>query len=40
MIINLEILGEENKDKYTYIYFLNIKKFLQFGQTTWRNHSI
>ena len=32
--INLEIIGEEDKDKYKYIYFLNLTKFLQFGVAT------
>ena len=37
--INLEIIGEENKYKKNYIYFLIIlKKILQFSAVTWRNH--
>ena len=37
--INLEIIGEENKYKKNYIYFLRIlKKFMQFSVATWRNH--
>ena len=37
--INLEIIGEKDKNKKIYIYFfLNLKKFLQFGAATWHNH--
>ena len=35
IFINLEIIGEEDKNnKYIYIYlfFFNLKKFLQFGE--------
>ena len=42
IFINLEIIEEEDKNNiYIYIYisfFLNLKKFLQFGEATWRNH--
>ena len=35
--ISLEIIGEEDKNKiYIYIY-INLTKFLQFGEATWRN---
>ena len=33
IFIKLEIIGEEEKD-YTYIYILNLTKFLQFGEAT------
>ena len=37
-IINLEIIGEEDKDNI-YIYILkNLTKFIQFSETTWQNH--
>ena len=36
---NLEIIGEEDKNKKIYIYFLkNLKKFLLFDEATWHNH--
>ena len=39
-IINLEIIGEEDKDNiYIYIY-INLTKLLQFGETIWRNHGV
>ena len=41
IFINLKIIGEEEirTKKKIYIYFfLNLKKFLQFGETTYRNH--
>ena len=39
IFINLEIIGEEDKYKKNYIYFLIIlKKILQFSAVTWRNH--
>ena len=42
IFINLEII-EEEEDKnniyiYIYLFFFNLKKFLQFGEATWRNH--
>ena len=43
IFINLEIIGEEdkNKKKKNYIYFLeNLKKILHFGEATWHNHSV
>ena len=37
--INLEIIGEEDKYKKNYIYFLRILNFfLQFSVATWHNH--
>ena len=40
IFISLEIIGEENKNKKHYIYFLkNLKKFLYFYEATWHNHS-
>ena len=39
IFINLEIIGEENKNKKNYIYFLKSKIFLQFGKATWRNYN-
>ena len=37
IFINLEIIGEEK----LYIFFLNLKKkILQYGEATWRNHSV
>ena len=38
IFINLEIIGEEK----LYIFFKskNLKKFLQYGEATWRNHDI
>ena len=41
IFINLEIIGEEEirTKKNIYIYFfLNLKKFLQFGAAIWCNH--
>ena len=39
IFINLEIIGEEDKNKENYIYFLkNLKKILHFGEATWHNH--
>ena len=41
IFINLEIIEEEDKNNiyiYIYLFFLNLKKFLQFGEATWRNH--
>ena len=38
IFINLEIIGEEKLYIYIYIYFLNLKKFLQFGAAIWCNH--
>ena len=39
IFINLEIIGEEGKKIYIYIYILNLQKFLQFNKVTWHNHS-
>ena len=39
IFINLEIIGEEGKKIYIYIYILNLQKFLQFNKVTCRNHS-
>ena len=40
IFINLEIIGEKDKNKKNYIIFLkNLKKFLHFGEATWHNHS-
>ena len=40
-IINLEIIGEEDKDKkYIFIFLKKFTKFMQFGKATWRNHSV
>ena len=40
IFIILEIIGEEDKKKKIIsIFFLNLKKFMQFGKTTWRNHN-
>ena len=38
IFIDLEIIGEEK----FYIFFnpKNLKKFLQFGETTWHNHGV
>ena len=36
IFINLEIIGE----KKNYIYFLNLKKILQFGEATCHNHGV
>ena len=39
IFINLEIIEEEDKNNiYISFFFLNLKKFLQFGEATWRNH--
>ena len=37
--INLKIIGEEDKNKNCIYFFFNLKKFIQFGEATWRNHS-
>ena len=35
IFINIEIRGEEDKNNiYIYIYILNLKKFLHFGEIT------
>ena len=34
IFINLEIIGEEGKKKKVYLFFLNLKKFLQFSEAT------
>ena len=41
IFINLEIIGEEDKNKKNYIYFLkNLKKKkLHFDEATWHSHS-
>ena len=40
IFINLEIIGEEDKNKKNYIYLLkNLKIFLHFCEATWYNHS-
>ena len=39
IFINLEIIGEEDKNKKKKLYiFKNLTKFLQFGEDTWHNH--
>ena len=39
IFINLQIIGEEDKNKKKIIYiFKNLKNFLQFGEATWHNH--
>ena len=39
IFINLKIIGEEDKNKKKIIsMFLNLKKKLQFSETTWYNH--
>ena len=38
IFINLEIIEEEDKNNIYISFFLNLKKFLQFGEATWRNH--
>ena len=39
IFINLEIIGEEDKNKKIIIYiFKNLTNFLQFGEVTWHNH--
>ena len=40
IFIKLEIIGEEDKKKKIIsIFKKNLKKFMQFGKTTWRNHN-
>ena len=36
IFINLEIIGEEKKNFKS----KNLKKFLQYGEVTWRNHNV
>ena len=36
IFINLEIIEEEKL--YIFLKSKNLKKFLQFGEVTWRNH--
>ena len=40
IVINLEIIGEEDKNKKIIpIFFIkNLRKFLQFCEATWRKH--
>ena len=39
IFINLQIIGEKDKNKKNYIKFLkNIKIFLHFSEATWHNH--
>ena len=38
IFINLEIIEEEDKNNIYIFFFLNLKKFLQFGEATWHNH--
>ena len=37
--INLKFIGEEDKKKNCIYIFLNLKKFLQFGEAIWCNHN-
>ena len=40
IFIKLEIIGKEDKKKKIIsIFFLNLKKFMQFGVAIWRNHN-
>ena len=38
IFINLEIIGEEDKYKRIFFFFLILKRFLQFSADTWHNH--
>ena len=39
IFINLEIIGEKDKNKKNYIIQKkNLKKFLYFGEVIWHNH--
>ena len=45
IFINLEIIGEDDKNKKNYIYIyiyinINLTKFLQFREVMWRNYSL
>ena len=41
IFINLEIIGEKDKNKKNYInFFKNLKKFIHFDEVTWHNHGL